>query len=166
MSGFVESIITSFWFWLVVLLVGLSFITRVLWTKISERSADNDSVRAPWFLALLIIAITFCIIFFPSRLLTNVKSYNYLLSSINQGLASLFALVFALMFTLTQLSIHNKAESKKVSRIFSKYVLIYIVSFVLAILTPLFIMGTDQILAIKIVLFYASCNVAMLIPFF
>ena len=95
-----------------------------------------------------------------------MSAYNYLLSSINQGLAALFALVFALMFTLTQLSINNKATKIQTCRIFSKPVFVYVVCFCIVILAPLFVIGTENQLTVKIILFFASCVIAMLIPFF
>jgi len=159
----------SIWFWLQLIFLGLW--TLRLWGKITEESSDGDNTVLSWLSALGIIIVASFFIFCP-WILTDTCSYNYLLSAISQSLAALFALVFALMFTLTQLSKSNKTPNKqevankKIGKIFTKYVLIYIVSFVIAMLAPLFLMGTDNTLWVKIVLYYAVFNVAMLIPFF
>ncbi len=151
------------------------YLTIFLWSKINEKGAGiNDTTLCPWIIANTIIIISGVFIFIDDLLnlinntiLYESCSYNYLLSAINQSLATLFALVFSLMFVLTQISkSKRKTTNKQIGKIFSKYVLIYICTFVIAILAPLFLMGTDNIIGIKIVLFFTVCNVAMLIPFF
>ncbi|MBU1355432.1 MAG: GNAT family N-acetyltransferase [Candidatus Edwardsbacteria bacterium] len=154
-------------------ILGLYLMTKQLSKKLHEKGADENTTFGAWIAACFIIVISDAILFIDplfnlinKEILYKSCSYNYLLSSINQSLAALFALVFSLMFILTQLSKDHNASNSQVVKIFTRYVFLYIISFVVAILAPLFLMGTKQILGIKIVLFMAVCNVAMLIPFF
>lgn len=173
--SFFLSFIVNPWFWFVVLLLCIILLTLNMWAKITDKSSDDKNTIIPWFSAIGIIIVAYILLFINGlfqylnpgiHARDNNSAFNYLLSTISQSLATLFAIVFTLMFILTQLSKDSKASNKKVSNIFTKNVFIYVVFFALAIIAPIFMMGTNNILSIKIVLFMAVCNIAMLIPFF
>lgn len=110
------------------------FISIWLWDEISESSTNydylsfdrpinGDTTKVAWFLSFFLVILSYIVIFiYGNNLLTDQCSYNYLLSSINQSLATLFALIFALMFTITQLG----SKKRNLDEYFTIVVLIYI----------------------------------------
>jgi len=164
-----------FLFGFVLLTTIFTFITIWLWYEIREscyvgpgknknRYVYGASSELAWFLAVILIMVSYCIIFGTKSILINTCSYpyNYILSSISQSLATLFALIFAVMFTIVQLS----TEGANLSIYFTNVVLGYIFLFICAILLPLIFMGTEERLYVQMLVFLASVCLFMLIPFF
>jgi hypothetical protein len=119
------------------------------------------SITAAWWASVIIILITNLWIWILYQVPVCSSDNNYLLSSLNQSLAALFALVFALMFAITQIKKGNALDD-----IFTLEVFIYIISFIISILFPLLLIGTNNMILIKCAFSLAVINVSLLIPFF
>lgn len=155
------------WFGFVLLITIYAFITIWLWKEIRE-SCDVDpkknknrylygaSSELAWFLAVVLIMVSYWGIFGTESILINNCShpYNYILSSISQSFATLFALIFAVLFTIVQLS----KEGANLNNYFTNIVLGYISLFIATIMLPLVFMGTEERLTVQLLVFLASVS--------
>jgi hypothetical protein len=126
----------------------------------------SDSRRARFGIILLIsIASVLSVIFLALCYeIQDPESMNYILSSISQGLAAIFALVFTIMLVTTQ--ILSKYSVRATSLIFSSWTVFMMFIFAGGIIGPLLVMKWQSEQLLDLCIMWAGACIFLLIPYF
>jgi hypothetical protein len=114
-----------------------------------------------WIIISLIVCcwiIPFCVE------LTDENSINYILSSISQGLAALFALIFTISLVAAQMSV--KYSARMIKGFFSWYITLYMILYFLGIIFPLIGMKIGEEWIVNVSIGLAGTCVILLIPYY
>lgn len=98
--------------------------------------------------------------------LRNVSSYNYILSSISQGLAAIFALIFTITLVLSQILGNDLQKTKGKNLYVFPGTLLLMFLYALGIIIPLLAMQSESELFLDLCIILASICIFSLIPYF
>jgi hypothetical protein len=113
---------------------------------------------------IIILLIVFCWIIPFCVELTDKNSINYILSSISQGLAALFALIFTISLVAAQMSV--KYSARMIKGFFSWQIIIYMILYILGITFPLIGMKVGEEWTVNISIGLAGTCVILLVPYY
>jgi hypothetical protein len=120
-----------------------------------------------WAEAIVFILIISHFIFFTDYqyLPEKLDASYYLLSAIGQALAAIFAVVLTISLLITQITL--KYTNRSLTNTFSRFVIIYLILFVIAILYPFLALNRTFIqFDVQISLFLATVCISLLVPYF
>lgn len=122
------------------------------------------------YLITLWAMIILCLFLIPH---SDPDVAKYLLSTISQSLAALFALIFSILLVGTQ--IYSKYSIKTIERFFDKYTMTYVLFFLISIFFPWIVLKELETLSnnlyfvpdrwINVSIFIGGTSIFMLIPF-
>jgi hypothetical protein len=145
---------------IVIISVCVVFVSRGAWME--------NGIKAIVCLLLVFSLGIFWIPFYPSD--ANHTNLLYLLSSISQGLSAAFTLIITITLIASQILVKHGSDT--LDRIFSFWVVMYIVFFIISIILPLILILKDnynnnfEILNwIKISLIFTVICLILLIPY-
>lgn len=115
-------------------------------------------IKPAWYIANALIFLSSLYIY-NTKIVLTANTLDYFYSTVAQSLAALFALTFALVVAFSQL---NKNRLKEV---FTKFLLAYIVVFLISICIPILAFGSNDQLIIKIILNLSVASILYLIPY-
>jgi len=127
-----------------------------------EDFTDLFKVLLKYWIFILLIIIYWIISFAIGEIECNSK--NYILSSISQGLAALFALIFTVSLIIAQIS--EKYSSQALEYLYSKRFIFFAFLFTFGIFFPLIAMKLDSDLYVNFSIGIAGTCIILLIPFF
>ena len=96
----------------------------------------------------------------------NMVSYNYILSSISQGLAAIFALIFTITLVLSQMLGSDLQKTKGKNLYVFPGTLLLMFLYALGIIVPLLAMQSDSELFLDLCIILATICIFSLIPYF
>ncbi len=132
--------------------------------KIQETERIRPNVIFALFLSILLVCIASLVTF--SVDVQEAATRNYILSSISQGLAAVFALIFTITLILSQTL--GALIPKEFRRIFyiSHGILLLMFLFAVGIVTPLLAMQSQSELLLDLCVILSSVCISSLIPYF
>jgi di/tricarboxylate transporter len=132
---------------------------------LSKLTGSGEYVYTYKWRYIQIIAVSLLILILSLRCEIRVdkeENIRYLLSSISQGLASVFALVITISLVLTQFFAKDKEISKKfLEREFRPITILYYIFFIFAIIFPLILLAKDRFEPVYIKLSLGSAVICL-----
>lgn len=132
--------------------------------EMQETEGMRPNVILALFLSIMLVCITSLVAF--SVDVQEAATRNYILSSISQGLAAVFALIFTITLILSQ--ILGALIPERMRRIFyiSYGIILLMFLFAVGIITPLLVMQSQSELLLDLCIILSSVCISSLIPYF
>ncbi len=123
--------------------------------------------RTGWLISASILVLALSLIWlWPKLQIPKESSANalYLLSTIAQSLAAVFALVFTITLVIAQLS--SAYSPRMVASFFSIPTVAYILLFIVSLFVPLWFLANPDDFGVKLSLTLAALSTLLLVPYF